>query len=78
MDGEPEVADDSGGDDAVAGVLVIGVEEEEGAVLLGPAAVALMLRLTPTPPQICCAKAMTSAEKELPWSVQFVGKSFLC
>ena len=36
-------------------------EGEEGTLL--PAAVALMLRLRPTLPQICCAKAMTSAEK---------------
>ena len=66
VDGEPEVADDSGGDDAVASALVIiGVEEEEGVVLLLPAAVALMLRLTPALSQICCAKAMTSAETRI-------------
>lgn len=37
-------------------VLVIG----EGILI--PAALALTLRLTPTLPQICCAKAITSGE----------------
>ena len=64
---EPEVTDDSGRDDAVAGVLEIGVEEVEGeeTALLLPAAVALMLRLTPTPPQSCFAKAMTPGERRV-------------
>ena len=65
---EPEIADDSRGDDnAVAGVLAMRVEEEEegeGALVLVASAVALMLRVTPTGLQIDCAKAMTSVERE--------------
>ena len=57
-------------------MLVIGVEEAEGALLL-PSAVALKLRLTPTPPQICCAKASTSAERELSRSVKSLERASL-
>lgn len=47
------------------GVVLVIVGGEEGVLLLPPfAAVALTLRLTPTLPQSCCAKAMTSAEGE--------------
>ena len=73
---EPEVAEDSGGDDAAARVLMVGVEEEERTALLLAAGVALMLRLTPTPTQICCAKAMTSAKRGFPWSVRSLEKAF--
>lgn len=54
-DGDVEfvVADDNGRADAVACVLAFGGEEGEGVALLLPAAVALMLRLTPTVPQSC-------------------------
>ena len=75
-DVEPEVADDSSGDDAAVRVLVVGVEEEEGTILLLAAGVALMLRLTPTPTQICCAKAMTSAKRGFSWSVRSLEGAF--
>lgn len=63
---EPEVADESGDDNAVARVLVmsVGEEESEGALILLASAVALMLRVMPTGLQICCAKAMTSTKRE--------------
>ena len=52
-------------------VLVIG----EGTPL--PSALALTLRLTPTPLQICCAKARTSGRKSFVSVNLYFWKSFL-